>query len=608
VLTSEPEVDTSEPVLVADTPQVVTGPRYVREGFLAGLAGLVATIPVLQYWRQSFGIPTVYEGDATFYLMMLQGMHSDGGYLSNPSLGWPNGQELHDLPQGADNAHLLFMQMLSWFLEPAVALNLFYVLSFGTVTAVAHVVLRRLEVRPSIAIVGALLYAFLPYHMLRGTSHLLLSSYGLVPMLVLLSMAVMGDAPPLVGTRQGRWKGLRGGRETWWVLAACAGLGSTGSYYGVFAAWLIGVSCILTAIGKRSLANLWSGLCCCATIAVVALINLSPTIWYWVTKGPNPEVATRLVQETELYGLRLQQFFMPRIDHRVPALGRVGYRSFAGPVYSEQGQTLGVVVACGLVITVGALFIGVIRRQQPDSQRWERVRQLGLIAVIATLTGTVSGIAFLIAMAGLRDIRSWNRIVVVVGFCAVAGLALAAEAAYDWAIARWNRRTASRLGVAVLVVTMLIAWFDQTSPRDNVAGQRTKVAWESDKEFYSGLADSLPVGSAVFSLPLATFPEGGSDYSVGLYDHARGYIHAPSLNWSYGAMRGRVPPWTATWADLPGPEMRATIREAGFEAIVIDRYGFKDLGAEIVDRLGKVAAARDESPDTRYVWFDLSEG
>jgi phosphoglycerol transferase len=341
---------------------------------------------------------------------------------------------------------------------------------------------------------------------------------------------------------------------------------------------------------------------------VVALINLSPTIWYWATKGANPEVATRLVQETELYGLRIQQFFMPRIDHRVPELGRVGYRTFVGPIYSEQGQTLGVIVATGLVITVGSLFIGVVRRQQPDSARWEQVRHLGLVAVIATLTGTISGIAFLISMAGLRDIRSWNRIVVVVAFCAVAGLAIAAEAAYDRAVARWSQPRARRLGAVVLAVVVLIGWLDQTSPRDNLEGQGTRAAWESDHTFYTGLADTLPEDSSVFMLPLSTFPEGGAVVKVGLYDHARGYIHAPSLNWNFGGMRGRVPAWPAAWIDLPGPELRAAIRDAGFRVIVVDRYGFEDSGVEMIDRLGKVASLSSQSPDGRYTSFDLNDG
>ena len=76
-------------------------------------------------------------------------------------------------------------------------MNLFYLLTYGVVAGMAFAVLRLLGMRTVIAGIVALLYTFLPYHLLRRANHLLLASYGFVPLTVLFALAVLSDRPPL---------------------------------------------------------------------------------------------------------------------------------------------------------------------------------------------------------------------------------------------------------------------------------------------------------------------------------------------------------------------------------------------------------------------------
>ena len=586
-----------------------TARRLSLEAALVGVAAFVASLPVLQYWQQPLGVPLDYEQDATFYLMLARSMKEHGWYLTNPELGAPYGQEMHDLALGGDNLNFLVQRVLLWFAEPATAVNVFFVLTIVTVAAVAHVVLRLLGVRRSVAAVIAIVYTFLPYHMVRRTPHVMLSSYALVPVAVLLALWVMSSSPPIVGDRTGWWPGLRREPRTWWVLGACVGLASTGSYYAVFAAFLLAVAGISAALARRSWRPLWSAGIGAAVIAAVTVLNTAPSILYWARHGTNLRVAHRLVQESEMYGLRIQQLFMPRMEHRNASAAEFAYRAWAGPVRSEPGQQLGIIAACGLAGLLVVAAVGLVRRpsssETADDTRRVVLERLGLLAIASMLTGTLSGFSYLLALGGLKQIRGWNRISVMLGFIALVAVAFAVEAMVEVVRRRRGQRPAVIATVVILAGLTAVAWYDQTSPVDTAVRAGVREAWESDAAFFGGMADALSTGTAVFELPDMTFPEGGAIGRIGLYDGARGYVHAPSLRWSFGGMLGRVPEWPKELETQPPELTVATLRAAGFGALFVDRLGYPDNGDALVARLSSVLTPRGTSPDGRYVWFDL---
>jgi hypothetical protein len=593
----------------AGLPDPVGPPRVAKlalEGALVGLGAVVASVPVLRYWQQPLGVPFDYENDATFYLMVVRSMKEHGWYLTNPDLGFPFGQEVHDLALGGDNANFLVQRVLAQFMEPALALNVFFILTIAAVAAAAHIVLRRLGVCRAVAAVVAIVYTFLPYHMIRRTPHALLSSYAMVPVLVLIALAVMSADPPIVGDRAGWWPGLRNAARTWWVVGACVLLASTGSYYAVFGAYLMVAGGAAAAIARRSPRLLWSGGIAAAMIFVVTLVNTAPSLLYWRRNGDNPLVAHRLAQETEAYGLRIQQLFMPRLQHRNGRLAALADRAWAGPVRSEPGQQLGVIAACGLAALLVIAGVAIVRRTEvPEGSRWQTLQHLGFLTVVALLTATIGGFSYLLALGGLRQIRGWNRMSVVVGFLALVAVAFALEAVVDRVRARRGLAAGRAVLSVALVGLLAVAWYDQTSPVDTAVRGGVRAAWESDAAFFGPMADVLPSGSAVYEFPDMTFPEGGAIGRIGLYDGARGYLHAPSLRWSFGGMLGRVPRWPAE-LETQSPELTvATLRDNGFRALFVDRFGYADSGEGLIERLSTVVPPVAESPDGRYVWFDL---
>jgi phosphoglycerol transferase len=566
-----------------------------------GIVAMLLAVLVLRFWSAPLSVPYDYDGDAAFYLMEVQGLREHGTYLTNPDLGYPYGQDTRDLPQGADNLNWLALRLLSTFGGPAVAMNLFYLLTFGVIAGMAYAVLRLLRIRAVIAVVVALLYAFLPYHLLRRAQHLLLASYGFVPLAVLFALAVLSDRPPLfTGSR------LRVGKRELLVLAGCAAIGSLGAYYAVFSVLLFMAAGVAAALARRSWRSLLSGVLLSAAVGVVVVANIAPSIWYRLRHGANPEAIIRYPSETETYGLRIQQLFSPRYGHRNGLLSRLAVKAYSGPIPSELGQMLGIVGAAGVALLLVVVVVSIVSRR--DEPWWEHpagrtLRYSGMLLLVIVLTGTISGFAFFLSAAGLRDIRAWNRAVVVVGFLGLLAVATVAETWARRAERRRGRRcTSAVLGVGAALV-LLLGWYDQTAPIDGRADVR--AAWASDRTLFRQMAAELPSGTPVFQLPLVSFPESPPVNAIQSYDPARGYLHAPSLRWSYGGVRGRSPDWPADLDQRPGADLVAYLRRAGFRALLVDRFGYTDRGQALEARLAGAATRRAESPDGRFAWYEL---
>ena len=105
---------------------------------------LLLLVPVLRLWRMSFRVPMVYWGDAIFSLMLVKNVVEHGSYLTNSNLGAPFGQQLYDFPQGGDNLNILVLWVIGLFTNnAAVAMNLFYLVTYPLVALSALLVLRR---------------------------------------------------------------------------------------------------------------------------------------------------------------------------------------------------------------------------------------------------------------------------------------------------------------------------------------------------------------------------------------------------------------------------------------------------------------------------------
>jgi phosphoglycerol transferase len=235
-----------------------------------------------------------------------------------------------------------------------------------------------------------------------------------------------------------------------------------------------------------------------------------------------------------------------------------------------------------------------------------------MLVVACMLVGAVGGLSFLISWAGLREIRGWNRISIVIAFATVIGLAVFFDSLAAHLEERLSSRTSCfsrlrlrwiRLGLAGVLV--VVAFLDQTG-RDAPSPAVAVTQYESDSAFFSTVRRTLGAGAAVFDLPYVAFPEVPPRLGVGPYDEAVGFIFEPSLNWSFGFMRGRAREYPAALELQPVSEWMVSIAAIGFTGIVLDRSGYAT--ADRVALEATIAAATQPpavSADGRYSFFDL---
>lgn len=565
--------------------------RARADALVAGAAmvlALVGAALVLELWNADLRVPFVYTGDGTLNLTLIKGVLENAWYFHNPDLGAPNAQELYDYPViSQETLNLLLMRILGLGTgDPALVLNLFFLLTFPLAALTAFIVLRRLEVSRGIALVVALLYAFLPYHFQRGETHVFLSAYYAVPLGAYLAIAVFrGDR------LFGRWRPTLITAVMCAVVATASGSG----YYAVFTVVLVIVASVLAFVVRREREALIAGGAVVAAITAVSLVQLAPTIVYRAANGPNDEVAKRFWFESENYSLRLTNLLLPVDGHRIGALARwKDEYTTQIPQNEARSASLGIIGSLGFVWLVAvavAAVAGIGRRYE-----------LGLHAGLAALTVT----AFLLATTGgfstfiavlWPQIRAWNRLSVFIAFLSLTAVALL--------LGRLERRLRAPVFAGVLAVLLAVGVFDQTTKAYVPPYDAVKSAWDADAAAFAALDGRLTPGAMVVQVPYEPFPE-PVNTPIGIYEPAKAYLHSDDVHWSWGAMRGRPEDWAATIAGKPAAEVVSAARSEGFTGILLDRAALGAAAAPTeADYQAALGAPPEQLPGGRWVFFPL---
>ena len=235
---------------------------------------------------------------------------------------------------------------------------------------------------------------------------------------------------------------------------------------------------------------------------------------------------------------------------------------------------------------------------------------------MATLVATVSGGAILLSLAGLSQVRVWNRMSLIIGFASLTYALTWIER--GWAVVKgriaagpggeraWVRQV---VGVALVVPLLGFVLWDGA----HVSGldyDAADDAWAADAAWVARIDEATPDGTAVFQLPVVRFPEEPPPGRMVDYDHLRGFIHTPEghLRWSYGAMKGRPDgDWQLAVRDQLG-EVGAlpALIGAGFTGLWVDTYGYEDGGVAVRAALDEATGVEPMvSDDGRTLYYDL---
>jgi phosphoglycerol transferase len=555
--------------------------RRASEYIAAVLLSLLLMCFVLKLWRADLRVPLHYNGDALLHAMFIRGIIDNGWFWQNPALGAPGGLKMYDFP-AVDTSAAIILFLISLFSSNAiVVLNIFYLLTFPLIAISSLYVLRHFNLSYGPSLFSSLLYTFLPYHFMRDESHLFLSAYYFIPLVVMVLLWQTTEKVRLIPS-----------------LVICAAVGSTGIYYPFFSCFLFLVAGVASALTRRRLRPLVTAAILVAATFTTVAINLSPSLVYLYRHG-SAGVTKRDAIGAEIYGLKVTQLVLPVTGHRVPVLNQLKDSYNKNIEMTETDAA-----ALGFIGTVGFL---VLLAQLLDRRRLNPLlNDLSVLNIFAVLLGTVGGISSLFAVLVSAGLRSYNRISVFIAFFSLFAIALGLDQLYR----RWVKtRSAQIVFYAAVAVVLLLGVLDQTTRHYVPDYANIKTEFLNDEQFVQQLEASVPSRAAIFQLPYVPFPEHPPVNKMVDYDHLRGYLHSNGLYWSYGTMKNREGDlWLQRVSALPTEELLETLSLSGFSGIYLDRNGYEDHGAA---KEAELAAALQSQPlasaNGRLIFFNLAD-
>jgi phosphoglycerol transferase len=365
-------------------------------------------------------------------------------------------------------------------------------------------------------------------------------------------------------------------------------LASFGIYYALFGSMVLFVCAVLAAILYKSWVHLRIGLMRCLAVCLGVLLNVAPSLWHLSAMGPNLEGVNRFPAESELYGLKLAQMFLPRGDHRLDSFYDFASRyNYNFPLVTENiSSSLGISGSLGLLLLILSVFIAPKMLNSsfktPQNRLFtNQMLTMGLLVCSLFFMATVGGFASLFALLVSASIRSWNRISIFIQFISVAALMLCME----WSFRRYTNKFNNRIrtGLRIILVCVLVFYgvADQTVKPCSACLKSNQTSFEHDKNFIQSIERSVPANSAIYQLPYMGYPEYNAVNNLGSYDQARGHLHSTTLNWSFGGIRGREGDWFyRKLAQLPIEQQLTVVQALGFAGVYIDRRGYLNTTTE----------------------------
>ncbi|MCJ0761870.1 sugar translocase [Variovorax terrae] len=550
---------------------------------------------IFQLGGRHFDIRTPLSvfGDGLFHLLMAKRLIAGDGYFIDSALGYPYGSNLYDFP-GSDSLSMLFIYLVGKLTgSPFIAVNSYYIVGFPLATWSFALVARRMGIAIVPSVVGGILFTALPFHFLR-LNHLYYTWYFVVPLYA------------WVGWKIYEWNPASRVTRAWWCRAGLSAIGlavlaSAGIYYAVFGMIGLMVAGILGIVERGSLRQLALSIAGCAVIVLTVLANTAPNTLYKLANGPNLQVADRVPQEADIYGLKIAQLLLPQPVHRVEWLREVNreYERLFPLVNENASSSLGLVGGLGFIGLLAFLVFGRRNLAHPTPARY-----FSVVVFAFLLIATIGGFASLFAFFVSPMIRAWNRISIFIAFFSIA----AAMMALAWQSGRLRiYRWGGIASIVMAAVVLAIGLEDQVGNRcDRGCAASMQGHVNRQRYFFANVQKAVPPGAAIYTLPFMEFPETPPKNELETYSLAEGYLYTSGLKWSYGAMKGRDA-GDKLYRELekkPISEQIDAVKALGFTGILIDRRGYEDAGVAVESELkasGKVRLAVEQDFRALYV-------
>lgn len=570
----------------------------VVAGLLVVSATLLSAFVLVVPWP--LDVPLSWSGDTFQHAAMVQSADWTGAPGELLNAGAPHGVDWSALPSGGERLHLMILSALEALSGSVWVAGTLHLLVVLVITSLASFfVFRWMGVGDLLAGAGALVFTYSPaiYNHIAYGHPFLVGLYP-VPLTVYLVLrwshrwgGVRSPSPPGRASAPGARPGEQARapamvRRFGPSAVAVVLIGTSSTYYAAFAVFLSALFGLVVAVRRSDWRGSLPGLAVASAIGSVVLASSLPDLL------GRPEVAEmqRKLSDSTRFALNPVEMLLPQEGH--PLLGSVWTASSAVAV--------GSVSAAGLVI----LALHLVRRSGRERDETDRsLTSLATLAALGAVVGVGGGVGWLIARAGLRELRAWSRISVFIGFCGIAAVVLAVQRSRaNWTDRRAGTRVESFVWSRSLIVVALVvvlALFDQRAPLASRGSVETDM--REDRSLVRSMSEVLPAGALVLEWPAVSFPD----------DFGSGRLLTPALlsedlRFSAGTFRGGPGDWQQSWALEDLHDQVDAAAAGGFDALLIQvdhpLWPGEDASRAVRSVAGPATAGSSQGT---WEWYDL---
>lgn len=527
-------------------------------------------------WLQNPRIPISYDYDTVGLLALIKDYAKTNSYNVNMNMGLPSGLVFFDYPQNDTFGYGVLKILMVATNDPNLSLNMAYFFGFILVSLTSYYFLYFYSRNIFLSFCGALSYSFATYHLIHGAHHLFLSFYFTVPIAIHIYLQLIS--------------GLYTRRSFLFLILCSLVIGINGFYYSYFTVIIL----LLGLIQSTGMKQIYRYIFIVTTLAFLAFLHYYPTLSYQLANGVNKAVTYRDPMDSVNLGLNIIRLFVPIFS---------GFRTQGTDLLlrlthpHEGGEYLGLLGMVGLVATSYRFIRGNIERHSLESR-------LGILSLFIILFTTTTGLSIFISLFISPLIRAYVRMSPFLTLLSI----LLCILFFKRVLASYQRSVVF-VRVGILLIT-IISIYLQIGPVLN-GWQYASFAVINDKVMrdraYMQLVEGgLKKGAWIMQLPYMQFPEALPVYKIGTYHLFYPYLASRDLKFSFGAMKGRESDyWQSAISKLPLDYQLYLITLAGFDGLLVDKYGYKNPDPLIA--LIEVELGGKSIKDTggRYEFFSL---
>ena len=544
----------------------------------APILSLLIFAILFQLWEIDLSLPIFnYSDDALFSTFVMKSMIDNSWFLTNDYIGFPQslGQfNLYDFPLQSDSIHFLIAKFFTLFTsDPFLVTNCFFLSSFALSAALSFVVLRSFKISVFSATIVSVLYSLIPYHFSRNVTHMFLANYMAIPLITMLGFWIITDKIQIISRNKKNQICLAPNSSFFIAAACCCFIAANGIYYALYATIIFIFAWFLRSLKKDNFSgNISSTIALCYIIIFVLLLLYLPSFIYWFESGGNAKVVGRHQIESEYYGLKIINLFLPVVNHYIDYLRnlRFLFDEISSKNLEQGSESLGILASTGFLFLIlwlfaqsqageKSVFQKTIKKFSLNENDQNLISNLAGLNLLSVLFATIGGLVMFIVIP-FPLIRSHARFSIFIAFFSLFIIAII----FDKAV----KKKKLLAKITILIISTL-AIFDQVGrvSAPIIQSEKIKSAFISDRDFVQKIESTMPKDAMIFALPVISFPENAESY-----DLLRGYLHSKNLRWSYPAIINRPSSlWQHEVVKMNFEDFISEIKNKGFSGIYLNQ-------------------------------------